>query len=165
MFKLQVSFWRVNIQYITSDISNWHFALHLKSCCPYMSVLCTVLIKLSICLSTKVTYTHCIVNLAIKGILINTATVNPCQDQVALLSNIVGYVELDKGHSSAALISCFYKFGYKNALTPNVSLDWIFEGTFCLSCAYSVCELSLSKQNVSPFVYVLRVEGQSLCLI
>lgn len=40
-----------------------------------------------------------IVHLVIKGILISIAIVSPCQDQVALLSVIVGYTEQDGGHS------------------------------------------------------------------
>lgn len=89
---------------------------------PYtMSVLYTVLIKLSMCLHQS-HLAHCIMNLVSKGILISIATVNPCQDQVALLSDIAGYVEPGRGHSFAAVLSCF-KFGYKNALTPNISLD------------------------------------------
>lgn len=110
---------------------------------PYtISVFYSVLIKLSIRLHQS-HLAHWIMNLVSKEILISIATVNPCQVQVVLLSNIAVYVEPDRGHSYAPVLLCF-KFEYKNTIR-HLMLD-----TF-------VCEFSLFTQNVYPFVHVPKV--------
>lgn len=118
----------MNIHYVgvTSDVIHavcfaLTFVLHSRSCCP-----CTICVSITYCANQVVnmalqqchTLLH-VVYLAIKGILISTAIVSPCQELVALLSSIAGYTEKDGGHSITIVLFCFYKFDYKNAFKPN----------------------------------------------
>lgn len=163
---------------VTSDPSvilcvlYWPFALHLRSCYPcniqYMPVLCIMLIKLSICLYSNVTYTMYIVHLAIKGILICIAIVSPWQVQAPRLSNIVGYIELDC--HSLLLLVLYYSASL--CLDINMLLNqmvaWI--KMFNLSPAWGNIWLTFSPFSLwtQPldihFVSVLGIKGQSLCL-
>ncbi len=100
----------MNIQYIgvTSDVTHTVcFEALLSShhmCQYYYCVNQVVNMPLQQCHLDTLLY---IVHLAIEEILISTAIVSPCQEQVALLSNIVGCTELDRGHTLLLLLLCY----------------------------------------------------------